>query len=148
MNETMTQEGYATMSEMHQQGLEAAAADFRRSVQDAAGRLGTAAEQFITMSEGLAAALDEARAAAERAQAAQQAAESAQQAAEAVQQRMQRDYGAVSDLVRELQVRISALATLAQPLSGEARAEPESTQEETPPTTPYYPPSETSSPSW
>lgn len=95
-----------------QEGLESAAADFRRTVQDAASRMSSAAEQFIAMSEGLAAALEDARAAADRAQA-------AQRSAEEMQQRLQRDYGAVSDLVRNLQEKIAALATLAQPLNAE-----------------------------
>ena len=99
---------YGIATETQSQSLEAAASDFRSSVQDAASRMSSAAEQFITMSEGLNKALEEARAAADRAQA-------AQRAAEEMQQRLQRDYGAVSDLVRDLQIRIAALATLAQP---------------------------------
>ena len=91
------------------QGLEMAASEFRRNVQDASQRLSTAAEQFINMSEGLAEAVTNARRAAEQAQAAQAAVES-------IQAQMQGDYGAVSDLVRELQQRIGALAILAQPL--------------------------------
>jgi chromosome segregation ATPase len=89
--------------------LEAAASEFRSKVEDAASRLSGAAEQFVAMSEGLLAAVEEARQAAERA-------EAAQRSVEGLKEQMSRDYGNVSDLVRDLQQRIGALATLAQPL--------------------------------
>ena len=150
MNEYNTS-SYGTATETPSQGLESAAADFRSSVQDAASRMSSAAEQFITMSDGLNKALEEARAAADRAQA-------AQFAAEQMQQRLQRDYGAVSDLVRDLQIRIAALATLAQPWgtgqqSQSSEAEPEPAKEEAY-TSSYQSyesqeqPSETAAPSW
>jgi hypothetical protein len=96
-------------------GLEAAASEFRSRVEDAAQRLNGAAEQFIAMSEGLLASVEEARQAAYRAQAAQHAVED-------LRDRMARDYGSVSDLVRDLQQRIGALATLAQPMPVEPPA--------------------------
>jgi len=89
--------------------LEAAANEFRSKVEDAASRLSGAAEQFVAMSEGLLAAVEEARQAAERAQ-------TAQRSVESLKEQMARDYGNVSDLVRDLQQRIGALATLAQPM--------------------------------
>jgi prefoldin subunit 5 len=90
-------------------GLDAAAGEFRRKVEEATGRLNDAAEQFVAISDGLMTAVEEAR------QAAARAAE-AQRSIEEMKERMSRDYGNVSDLVRDLQQRISALATLAQPL--------------------------------
>ena len=153
MNEYNTS-SYGTATDTQSQGLESAAADFRTSVQDAASRMSSAAEQFITMSDGLNKALEEARAAADRAQA-------AQAAAEEMQQRLQHDYGAVSDLVRDLQIRIAALATLAQPWgtgqrsqsseSQPAEAEPAEEQASTTSFQSYESqeqPSETASPSW
>ena len=94
------------------QGLEASAAEFKRSVEEAASRLSSAAEHFVSMTDGLVSSINEAREAAEKAQA-------AQNSAQELQQRMERDYGAVSGLVRDLQERISALAVLARPLSVE-----------------------------
>jgi len=94
------------------QSLEAAASEFRSRVEDAATRLNSAAEQFVAMSDSLLAAVEEARQAAYRAQAAQHAVED-------LRDRMARDYGSVSDLVRDMQARIGALATLAQPLPNE-----------------------------
>ena len=88
--------------------LEAAASEFRTKVEDAATRLNSAAQQFVAMSDGLVAAVEEARQAAERAQ-------QAQRSVEELKERMTTDYGAVSSLVRDLQQRIGALATLAQP---------------------------------
>ncbi len=95
--------------------LEAAANEFRSKVEDAANRLNGAAEQFVAMSEGLLSAVEEARQAADRAQ-------QAQRSVEELKERMSRDYGSVSDLVRDLQQRIGALATLAQPMPGEPPA--------------------------
>jgi uncharacterized coiled-coil DUF342 family protein len=95
--------------------LEAAASEFRSKVEDAANRLSGAAEQFVAMSEGLLAAVEEARQAAERAQ-------QAQRSVEEIKDRMSSDYGNVSSLVRDLQQRIGALATLAQPLPGESKS--------------------------
>jgi hypothetical protein len=97
------------------QSLEAAASEFRSRVEDAATRLNSAAEQFVAMSDSLLAAVEEARQAAYRAQAAQHAVED-------LRDRMARDYGSVSDLVRDMQMRIGALATLAQPLPNEQPA--------------------------
>ena len=90
-------------------GLEAAATEFRAKVEDAAGRLNAAAEQFVAMTDGLLAAVEEARQAAERA-------EQAQRSVEALKERLARDYGDVSELVRTLQERIAALAILGQPM--------------------------------
>ena len=92
--------------------LEAAASEFRSKVEDAANRLNGAAEQFVAMGEGLMSAVEEARDAANRAVA-------AQRTVEELKERMARDYGNVSDLVRDLQQRIGALATLAQPLASQ-----------------------------
>ena len=99
-------------------GLESAAREFRTKVEDAANRLSGAAEQFVTMSEGLLSAVEEARQASERAQA-------AQNAVEEMRDRLARDYGQVSDLVRDLQERIAALATLGQPLPSSTPSEPQ-----------------------
>jgi chromosome segregation ATPase len=110
-----------------QQGLQAAASEFRRNVQEATERLNSAAEQFMAVSDGLVSAINEARQAAERAQ-------EAQRAVEAMQQQMARDYGSVSDLVRDLQERIGALATLARPLgTPETPSMPEQGQGESQP---------------
>src|SRR6266545_4378543 len=98
------------------QRLGAAAADFRRNIEEASERLGNAGAQLVSVSQQLATAITEARQAAEQAK-------EAQRQAEQTQQQMQRDYGAVSGLVRDLQDRISALATLARPLSLETHAE-------------------------
>jgi chromosome segregation ATPase len=103
--------------------LEAAASEFRSKVEDAANRLNGAAEQFVAMSEGLLLAVEEARQAAERAQ-------TAQRSVEEMKDRMARDYGNVSDLVRDLQQRIGALATLAQPMPPSQQAEPQPLHQE------------------
>ncbi len=118
MNESsnQTSHGGASQSEPAQ-GMGVAAADFRRNVQEASERLSNAGSQLVSMSQELAAAIAEAKVAAQQAQA-------AQAAAEATQAQMQRDYGAVSDLVRELQDRIGALAILARPLAQPAVAAP------------------------
>ena len=102
------------------QNLEAAASEFRSKVEDAANRLNSAAEQFVSMSEGLLKAVEEARQAANRA-------EQAQRTVEELKQRMENDYGSVSNLVRDLQQRIGALATLAQPMPV---SQPEASQPE------------------
>ena len=112
MSEGMEQFGSPSMPN---RSLEAAANEFRSKVEDAANRLSGAAEQFVTMSESLLAAVDEARHAADRAQA-------AQRSVEELKLNMARDYGNVSELVRDLQQRIGALATLAAPLPSEPPA--------------------------
>ena len=96
------------------QRLEAAAADFRRNIQEASDKLGNAGAQLVAVSQELATAIAEAKQAAEQAR-------EAQRKTEETQQQMQRDYGVVSDLVRDLQERIGALATLARPMSFEDR---------------------------
>jgi len=98
--------------------VEAAASEFRTKVEDAASRLNVAAEQFVVMSDGLLAAVEEARQAAEHA-------EQAQRSVEEMRERMARDYGNVSDLVRDLQERIAALAILGQPMPSAEEGEPE-----------------------
>jgi DNA repair ATPase RecN len=98
------------------QRLAAAAADFRRNIQEASDKLSSAGAQLVSVSQELATAIAEAKQAAEQAK-------EAQRKAEETQQQMQRDYGAISDLVRDLQERIGALATLARPLSLEGRIE-------------------------
>ena len=117
--------------------LEAAASEFRTKVEDAANRLNGAAEQFVAMSEGLLAAVEEARQAAYRAQA-------AQHAVEEMRDRMSRDYGSVSDLVRDLQQRIAALATLGQPMPSQAHEPQPLRQEPQPINAGYNSPGESS----
>jgi chromosome segregation ATPase len=118
MSESFGQEntthGYDNQHQARQ-GLEASAAEFKRSVEEAASRLSNAAEQFISMTDGLLSSINDAKQAAEQAQA-------AQRHAEELQQRMDRDYGSVSSLVRDLQERISALAVLGRPLPGAMQA--------------------------
>jgi hypothetical protein len=116
MSESMDQFGGAGTP-----SLEAAAVEFRSKVEDAANRLSGAAEQFVTMSESLLAAVEEARRSSERAQA-------AQRSVEELRDRMARDYGNVSDLVRDLQQRIGALAVLAAPLPHEAQTQQSSSE--------------------
>ena len=141
MSEYMDQYGSATPSASR--NLEEAASEFRRRVEDAAGRLNAAAEQFATMSDGLVAAVEEARQAAERA-------EQSRRAVEEMKEQMGRDYGNVSELVRDLQQRIGALATLAQPMPGATAAQSqhgESQQEhheEQPANSGYHNPGESS----
>jgi hypothetical protein len=107
------------------QGLASAAAAFSRSVQDATERFGAAGAQLVAMSQELSSAIAEAKAAAARAEEAQQGADAARARAEAAQADMQRDHGIVSNLVKELQDRIAALAVLARPIAMEpAAAEP------------------------
>jgi hypothetical protein len=98
--------------------LENAASEFRTKVEDAATRLNGAAEQFVSMSEGFATAIDEARKAADRAVA-------SQRAVEEIKDQLEHDYGVVSKLVADLQDRIAALATLARPLAIEQETQPE-----------------------
>ena len=116
-------EAIAQFSVPFNRSLEAAAGEFRTKVEDAASRLNAAAEQFVTMSDGLLAAVAEARQAAEKA-------EQARRSVAELEERMARDYGNVSDLVRDLQQRIAALAVLGQTLPAAggtpaAGAEPE-----------------------
>ena len=99
------------------QALGNAAAEFSSNVREATDRLAAAAQQFAAVSEGLEAAVREAQAAAERA-------EAARHAAEEVQARMERNYGNVADLVRDLQERIGALAILTRPLPSEVLTTP------------------------
>jgi SMC interacting uncharacterized protein involved in chromosome segregation len=122
----MSAEWQSGQEGQQQQGLQAAASEFRRNVQEATERLNSAAEQFIAVSDGLVSAINEARQAAERAQ-------EAQRAVEAMQQQMARDYGSVSDLVHDLQERIGALATLARPLGTPETQMPEQGQAESQP---------------
>ena len=120
------------------QNLQAAASEFRSKVEDAANRLSGAAEQFITMSDSLLAAVEEARQSADRAQ-------QAQRSVEELKDRMASDYGNVSSLVRDLQQRIGALATLAQPLPSESQSsEPEHHEEPQPINAGYGNPGESS----
>jgi hypothetical protein len=113
----MEQSYYSTPSttviEQPKDQLETAAAEFSRNVQEATGKLVAATEQFSSFSSGLTNAVDEARSAAGRA-------EEAQRAAEAVQAKMAQDYIQLSDLIRELQERIAALAVLARPMPSAA----------------------------
>jgi hypothetical protein len=101
--------GQSSYSSTTPPDMSAAAAEFRRNVQEASDRLSNAGQQLVSLSEALAKAIGEANAAADRA-------EAAVAKAEAVQMDMERDYGAVADLVSDLQERIGALAILARPL--------------------------------
>jgi hypothetical protein len=109
----MEQNYYSTPSttviEQPKDQLSASAAEFSRNVQEATGKLVAATEQFSSFSSGLTSVVDEARSAADRA-------EEAQRAAEALQAKMVQDYGQLSDLIRDLQERIAALAVLARPM--------------------------------
>jgi chromosome segregation ATPase len=116
-------EAIAQFSVPLNRSLEAAAGEFRTKVEDAASRLNAAAEQFVTMSDGLLAAAADARQAAEKA-------EQAQRSVAELEERMARDYGNVSELVRDLQQRIAALAVLGQALPTPATAEPEAEPEQ------------------
>ncbi|HLF76986.1 MAG TPA: hypothetical protein VJB57_05790 [Dehalococcoidia bacterium] len=117
------QSSYGSSSQGATPEMSAAAAEFRRNVQEASEKLSNAGQQLVSLSEALAKAIAEAQQAAERA-------EEAQRKAEAVQADMLRDYGAVADLVGDLQERIGALAILARPLPGEPRAEPPAQSDE------------------
>jgi chromosome segregation ATPase len=113
MSESTYQSSYGSSAP----DMGAAAAEFRRNVQEASERLSNAGQQLVSLSEGLAKAIGEAKAAAERA-------EQAHAKTEALQASLQHDYGTVTDLVRDLQERIGALAILARPLPGVTNVEP------------------------
>jgi hypothetical protein len=121
--------------------LKTTATEFSRNIEEAAGRMGSAAEQFLSMTtsflvagDRLQAALDghrqieaesqawakEAVSAASDAADALKQAQAAQRAAEDVLARMQGDYGELTALVTDLRERIAALAVLAQPLPEKA----------------------------
>jgi hypothetical protein len=109
MSEIMGQPGSG--QEGSSEGLGAAAADFSRSIQEAA-------EKLLSTTKGL-----EARA---------QQAEQAQQAAES---HMQQELAELSGLAQELQARIAALATGAMPRpSGEPSSEESQAEAPTKPT--------------
>jgi chromosome segregation ATPase len=98
------------VSDEAKNALGEAASEFSKNIQDATGKLVSAAEQFSAMSEGLTKAVAEAKEASARA-------EEAREAAESVKARMDHDYSNLSGLMRDLQERIGALAVLARPLA-------------------------------
>lgn len=130
----------AADAEWPRQALPDLAADFGRSVQEASGHLGSAAEQFLSMTtrflaagsrldlaldahrqieaESQRAAVAAQTAAAEAAAAAERA-NAAQSGAEGFQTQVERNYGELTTLVRDLQERIAALAVLSRPLPAE-----------------------------
>jgi len=116
-----------SLTDEAQSSIQNAAAEFSRNVQEATGRLVSAAESFGSMSSGLDRAVQDVKAAAARAEAAQKAAEEAKAAAEATQAKMDRDYSNLKSLMADLQERIGALAVLARPFNVEPEvgAEPE-----------------------
>jgi paraquat-inducible protein B len=106
--------------------LGSAAAEFSKNVQEATGKLVSAAESFATMSTGLNEAINEVKGAAATADAALKGAEAAKAAAqeataraESVQANIARDYGNLKTLMNDLQQRIGALAVLARPLGSD-----------------------------
>lgn len=112
------------VSEEARNALGDAASEFSKNIQEATGKLVSAAEQFSTMSEGLTRAVADAKEASVRA-------EEARLAAEAVKARMDHDYSNLSGLMKDLQERIGALAVLARPLTSvETEAPAASTIEE------------------
>lgn len=113
----------APASDDARQSLESAAAEFSKNIQDATGKLVSAADQFSMMSTGLTNAVNEAKAASAKAEEAQKAAVEAQAAAEAIHAKMDRDYSNLKGLMSDLQERIGALAVLARPFNMEAEPE-------------------------
>ena len=122
-------------------GFQAVAGEFRRNVEEAAGKLGGAAQQFVAMTASFLAAGDRleealeahrrvetesrqaaesAQAAAAEARAAAEQSETAQKAAAEMLAKMDMQYGELTALVSDLQERIAALAVLARPLPREA----------------------------
>ncbi len=118
-------------------GFQAVAGEFGRNVEEAAGKLGGAAQQFVAMTASFLAAgdrLEQALAAHRRMETeSHQAAESAQSAATEARSAAERSeesrraaedtlakiasqYGEMSSLVADLQERIAALAVLARPI--------------------------------
>lgn len=132
--ETGGSEGSAdTLRERFQQS----ANEFSRNVEEAAARLGNAAQQLLSITEVFTAAGDrlesaleahrqiesgsqnaaqEARSAATEARTASDQAQQAQRATEALQARLEGSYNDLTALIRDLQERIAALAILARPL--------------------------------
>src|SRR5436190_16645792 len=109
------------------QGLEAAAAEFTRTVQEAGSRMSAAAEQLSSMMRRLESRAEELDSAATRAQ-------EARTAAEAVQARLENDQAQLSSLMRDLQERIAALSILARPLPESPAQGSANPHEEPPPT--------------
>jgi DNA repair ATPase RecN len=136
MSETSGMGGEAQASDL-EQSLKSAAAEFSLNVQEAAGRLTRAAEQFSSISDRLVEAANDVQSAAQRA-------EEAQHAAESVQTRMERDHTDLTSLMRDLHDRIAALAVLARPLP----EEPSSNESETPAAEDSSAQESTSAPSW
>jgi ABC-type transporter Mla subunit MlaD len=93
------------------------ASEFSKNIEEASGKLIAAAGQFSAVSDGFNTAVAEVKAAAARA-------EEAREAAEAIQTKMDRDYGNFSELMRDLQERIGALAVLAKPLAAATQPAP------------------------
>lgn len=110
------------VSEEARSALGDAASEFSKNIQEATGKLVSAAEQFSTMSEGLTKAVAEAKEASAKA-------DEARLAAEAVKARMDQDYSNLSGLMKDLQERIGALAVLARPLTSVGTEAPEASPE-------------------
>ncbi len=98
--------------------LQAAASTFSQNIQEATTKLAAAAEQFGTMSEGLLAAVEDARSASDRAQAAQRATEETQER--------------LTGIMRQLQERLGALASLANAFDMPAESAPSSSETQAP----------------
>ncbi len=131
----------AADAELPRQALPELAADFGRNVQEASGHLGSAAEQFLSMTtkfleagSRLDLALDAHRQIETESQRAALAAETAaaeragtaQSGAEGFQTQVEHNYGELTTLVRDLQERIAALAVLSRPLPAEPPPAPAS----------------------
>jgi ABC-type transporter Mla subunit MlaD len=132
-------------SEALRQRFQETAGEFNRNVAEAAGRLGAAADQLLSITEAFANAGDrlegaleshrqreagsqqaaqDARSSADDARAAADSAREALHATEALQGRLEASYADIAILVRDLQERIGALAILARPMPHEAVATP------------------------
>jgi len=128
--------------------LQATAQEFNKSVEDVAGRLTSAAEQFISLTSGFVSAGErlehtvdehrrleaesrnavvEARNAANDARKAVADAEEVRSSIEKVKKDVEASYGELTLLIYDLQERIAALSTLARPLPGGLKA-PEAEQ--------------------